>query len=958
MAIDRISIIPYARKKEIDFFASNLRPDKDANFFFDETNVSPYVQNASSIIISGSDASKYEKGEGIVCESSNSFATIIKSISPNKLFINDNYLSLKLSQFDGSTTLTSSSFAVGDVIYQNENNSSEFTGNKFSARVEHWFSSNSTLIVTPLNGTSNVSSTQRVIHSVNATNRANLSSVSNSNKFPTSSLIKSSSDALKTSTVASYAHRHGIISDINPSTTKINLSSTYTGTTPAIIKVIDGNGFAQSSTITGTESDNTVVTISTSIAGLDGASKYSIGTHEVDDNGNLSGIFHLPENSVTRFRTGERIFTITDATTLTDKDATMKASARYAASGLSVEHAARVTTGGTRTTGSSESEGTGVTPVLPPIPVIIEPVVQPGTGTIDPLPEPVVDPVTEPPFFGDPEVNPPPPPPEPRTVDPNPFTSWIPNFNFNLGPIGLAFGDPVAQTFVTPKTKSGMFLSSVELYFKEKPDADDVQLPVTVKLVTTVNGYPTSRVIAQSTVQCSDVNVTDGVTTFPSPSNPSTITKFAFRDPVFLESMTEYALVVYSDSPTYEVWISELGQSMIGETTDRRVSEQPYVGSFFRSQNSSTWTPYQNQDLMFKINRAVFSTEPVTLEFSPVKQTQSVPFDEIILNASEVEFPSANIDHKMKTTLISTLTTESYFKRIEPNKPLWFAESTDSITTTGRRRIIPASNTSALRTQVIIDTNDDTVSPIFNSESYNILVSQNIINNGELYDSSITVTNGGFHDNVSNVTVTISDSDLYPGVSGARATANVTLNASGNVTSVNIINSGKGYVESPTITISEPGRAANATAVVTSEDSKYGGNAHCRYITRKVTLADGFDSGDLRVTVRAIRPQGTNIIVYYKVQSESDTRNFSDIKWRRMYLENDFNSPDLNTAIDFKYNPSADSRINKLSYIEDGTTYPLGGTFKHFAVKIVMLAECGCVAPTIRNLRAIALPEG
>jgi hypothetical protein len=175
---------------------------------------------------------------------------------------------------------------------------------------------------------------------------------------------------------------------------------------------------------------------------------------------------------------------------------------------------------------------------------------------------------------------------------------------------------------------------------------------------------------------------------------------------------------------------------------------------------------------------------------------------------------------------------------------------------------------------------------------------------------------------------------------------------------VNIINAGKGYVESPTITITEPGNATNATAVITSEDGKFGGNALARYITRKVTLADGFDSGDLRVTLRAIRPQGTNIAVYYKVQSDVDNRNFSDIKWRRMYLENDIISPDLNTAIDFKYNPSADSRINKLSYVEDGATYPLGGTFKHFAIKIVMLAECGCVSPTVRNLRAVALPEG
>jgi hypothetical protein len=942
MALDRISIIPYARKKEIDFFASNLRPDRNANFFFDEVDVSDYVQNASSIIITGSDATKYAPGEGLLCESSNSYAKVIKTVSPDKIFVNDNYITLDLSQF-GVTTLTSASFSIGDIIFQAENNSTTFTSNTFSARVEYWFSSNNSLVVTPLSGTANVSSSQRVLHSVTNFNTANLNSVSSRNKFPNGSVIKSSENAIKSSIVGEYNHYHGVVSSINASTNRINLSSPYTKPLPVRVKITDGAGYGQLATVSGTESGNTILQLITPIIGLNSTSKYSIGEHEVDDNGNLAGVFNLPENETTRFRTGERIFTISDATTLSDTDATMKASARYSASGLSVEHAARITTGGTRGgTGSTDNgSGTGVTPVLPPVPPIIEPRVQPGTGTIDPVPPP---PIIE--------------PPPPRTVDPNPIIPWIPDFNFNLGPIGLAFGDPVAQTFITPKTKYGLFISSIDLFFKNKPESDDVQLPVSVKIVTTVNGYPSRRVIAESIVQCNDVKVTDGITTFPSSTDSSTWTKFTFRDPVFLESTTEYAVVVYSDSPAYEVWISELGQTIIGDANGRRVSEQPYIGSFFRSQNSSTWDPYQNQDLMFRINRAVFSTSPVTLEFSPQKQAESVPFDEIIVNASEIEFPAANVDHKLKTTLISTLATEGSFRKIEPNKPFWFAETTESIVANGRRRIIPASNTSAFKTQVVIDTDDDYVSPLFNSESYNILVSQNIINNGELYNSSVTVTNGGFHSNASNVVVTISDSNLYPGETGARATANVTLNASGNVSSVNIINAGKGYVESPTITIAEPGRLANATAVVTSEDSKIGGNAQCRYISKKVTLADGFDSGDLRVTVRAIRPQGTNIIVYYRVQSESDSREFSDIKWRRMYLENDFNSPDLNTAIDFKYNASSDTRINKLSYVEDGVTYPLSGTFKHFAIKIVLLAECGCVAPTVRNLRAIALPEG
>ena len=935
MAIDRISIIPYARKQAIEFFATNLRPDREAKYFFDDTAVDAYTQTASRITTSTNDATRFITGEGILCESTNTYATVIKSVSPNTLFINDNYITLNLSQYAASS-LVSGTFSVGDIIYQTGNNSAVFSANTFSARVQHWFTSNAALVVSPISGTANVSSTSRVLHTVTTSNKANLSSIQSLTRFPTSSTIKSASDATKTAVVSAYSHRHGVVIDSTAST--INLSSTYTVTSPVPIRITEGAGFGQLSNIT--SMSGTTATLDVGFTGLDGTSKYTLDTPIVDDNGNLAGIFHLPETPTVKFKTGERTFTITDTTTVQGTDSTMKAFAKYLASGMAVDVETRTAVRAADTTTTSESTTSQVT--------VNQTTTTTTTTTTSAQPGTTTTTTTTAEGTG-----------TPITTTDNRFTGFtIPNFLADFAGFGFR-GDPVAQTFFTPRTGSGLFVTSVDVFFKKKPLAsdEDPEIPVTVRIVSTQNGYPTEKVIASATVQCYDVKTTDGVTTFPRSSNTATQTKFTFSDPVFLNPSSEYALVVYSDSPSYEVWVSELGESIIGDTDGRRVSEQPYVGSFFRSQNASTWTPYQNEDLMFRINRAVFDKSPVTLTFGTEKLATDVGFDEIILNASEIEFPRANIDHKLKTTLIQTSATEADFRNIDPNKPFWFAEATDSITT-GRRRVIPASNTTALQTQVVIDTDDDTISPFFNAENYSILVSKNLINNGEIYNTNITVTNGGYHSNVSNVVVTISDSNLYANVSGARATANVTLNPSGNVTSVNIINGGKGYVESPTITISEPGRSDNATAVIVSEDSKYGGNALCRYITRKVTLADGFDSGDLRVTVRGIRPQGTNIIVYYKVQSAADARNFTDIKWRRMYLENDFNSPDLNTAIDFKYNPSDDPRINKLSYVEDNVTYPLGGTFKHFAIKIVLLAECGCVAPTVRNLRVIALPEG
>jgi len=40
------------------------------------------------------------------------------------------------------------------------------------------------------------------------------------------------------------------------------------------------------------------------------------------------------------------------------------------------------------------------------------------------------------------------------------------------------------------------------------------------------------------------------------------------------------------------------------------ISQQPYLGSLFKSQNGTTWDPSQYEDMKFTIRRAVFNTEP------------------------------------------------------------------------------------------------------------------------------------------------------------------------------------------------------------------------------------------------------------------------------------------------------------------------------------------------------------
>jgi len=57
------------------------------------------------------------------------------------------------------------------------------------------------------------------------------------------------------------------------------------------------------------------------------------------------------------------------------------------------------------------------------------------------------------------------------------------------------------------------------------------------------------------------------------------------------------------------------------------------------------------------------------------------------------------------------------------------------------------------------------------------------------------------------------------------------------------------------------------------------GNAHAKYLTKQVVLADGQESEDLKVYLTAYKPVGTEIYVYAKIMSESDSDNFNDKDW-------------------------------------------------------------------------------
>ncbi len=160
--------------------------------------------------------------------------------------------------------------------------------------------------------------------------------------------------------------------------------------------------------------------------------------------------------------------------------------------------------------------------------------------------------------------------------------------------------DPLAQTFSVPEA-NGVFLTSVDLYFETK----DEILPCGVEVRTVETGYPTTTILPFSKVDVSAANINVS-------ADASVPTRFTFDSPVYVEGGNEYALIVISPSTEYNIWISRLGDEDIsttglGESQKVIITQQPYLGSLFKSQNASTWSASQYEDMKFVLNKADFT---------------------------------------------------------------------------------------------------------------------------------------------------------------------------------------------------------------------------------------------------------------------------------------------------------------------------------------------------------------
>jgi len=694
-----------------------------------------------------------------------------------------------------------------------------------------------------------------------------------------------------TATVNELYHYAGTSNVAAASTSTINLamraSSTanvYHGNT---ISLVAGLGAGQNSTIISYNATTRVATVSPAFNVTPAANtRYSIGNHKTTTEGAIAGTYSIPSNDTLSFRTGERIFRVTDEDSNDLVNLTTRADARYVAEGL-----------------IQQKENLSVAVTVPRIATTV--ITQTRPVTTSSMSQSVVN-IPQPDDGGSNES-------------------------------GDAGGDPLAQTFMVSARQYpyGVFISSVDLFFKSK----DNVLPVWVEIRPTVNGYPHSSLIlpfSSKTIYPIDVKVSDT----PSSANTSTATTFEFSNPVYLEAGQEYALVVRTNSLDYEAYIAEMGKKIIG--SDRIISTQPAVGSLFKSQNASTWTPFQFEDLMFVLKKCVFTTDSSAIYLNNSLPAANSAMDWMYLQTNALDFNQTSLAYAFKATAYSGFTADSGFTSF----------NSDGNYRHNERKVVHTLTEGSLNVRAVLSTTSVDVSPMLDVSRYNVIAIENMINNANLSNVNIVLTNDGAGYTAANATITISDGD-------ASTTANAYVGSvsGGNITSIIVDTAGSYYTETANIVFSGGGATTNATAIIASELRASGGPAMSKYITRKVVLNEGYDAGDLRVFLTAYKPLGTELVVYYKVRNSDDPETFENKPYQKMvqitpsnrYSKTQSSESDL---IEFEYRPSATG--NSISYVSSNVTF---STFNEFAIKIVPLSDSTITVPVVKNMRSIALPS-
>ena len=569
---------------------------------------------------------------------------------------------------------------------------------------------------------------------------------------------------------------------------------------------------------------------------------------------------------------------------------------------------------------------------------------------------------------------------------------------------------PLAQSFYVSEDNypSGIFLDNIELFFRKKDSSLGSKNPITLQLRPMVDGAPSpSTIIPGSEVVLTPGRVTANTSVptantlggYPSSSlgnsftanksntNQGSKTIFKFDFPVFLNP-GEYAITLQSNNSEYTLYGFELGAKHTG--TDNKITKQPYVGKLFKSSNGGVVEGTDLEGLMFVINRCSFSSETGHARLDNFHTSSANATSNNIIHSMKVltemiEFANTTNEFKYKTTALNAGVKSPLFTSFVANKNI------DHKTTQQITYVTDSSNTqyqNSFQLNVYFTSANNIISPLLDETRTGVITIENNVDNAGITNASILITDigatiqqsqvGGDSGTYSSTDAKDGNTSVFtisaPDIGSNTATIAANVYANGSINEVVVVNAGSGYLTTPTVTLGSltksGGGALDRDPIVkivgegvtgsnmlsaNSEHSR-GGNITAKYITRRVTLEEGFDAKDLRVYLNAYKPRGTDIHVYYKVLANEDSDDFDTKGYVLMQQETSNGLFSLNEK-DFKQFVYK-TKDEVISYSVPGaSTYK---SFRTFAIKLVFTRDVSVQTtfigiPKVTDLKVIAL---
>lgn len=532
--------------------------------------------------------------------------------------------------------------------------------------------------------------------------------------------------------------------------------------------------------------------------------------------------------------------------------------------------------------------------------------------------------------------------------------------------------DPLAQSF-SIQNDTGAFVTKIDVYFSTKPQSGDAdqEVPVRLQVRPIENGVPSQTNIvpgSEVAVNPSDVNIPGTLDDLTAIQGAAT--SFVFDSPIYIPGNTEYCFVILADTVAYNVYVSRAGDYVIG-TTDARIARQPSLGSLFMSQNSLTWTPDQERDMMFKIHRADFvSSGTAKIENFDIQDAvmDQDPIDTIIGSST------ITVNHRGHGLGVGDVINVS---GVDSDLDIGGIQGKSIL---GSRMITKVDGTAF---QFVADS--AATASTFGGDS-SMEVTQNVLMDAALFDISTLIPasgakmtfQGDFTDgySLSNPTPTYgvgtTGVDMVPGevvlfddpkiaaakiiedaegtLGGAgtpRRSVEITANMSTTDTYISpVINMDRAGLIAVNNLIdnqdSDAGSVAplNNPIVWVDETHPSNGSHLSKHLTVPITLEQ--PAVGLKVLLGANRPSGAEFDVYYRTIEAGADNDIEEISWVKA---------DADTIV-----PTDENRQVFRQY-----EYTIGGLqgklipFTTFQLKLVMRSSNSSKIPVFRDLRAIAL---